>query len=229
VLGALAAVAGVVLLTVAVRLLVMPLSFRAMRGQASQARIAPQVQSLRQRYGKQPERLQRELTALYAKEGTSVFAGFGPVLLQWPVFSVLYLLFRSASVAGGPNTLLSHTLLGMPLGGHWLSAGAGVLSVHGAVFAVVLAILAAVCWLSARVARQMTPSTSSTSSARPTLAPVPGAAASGALGVITRVLPYITVVIAAFAPLAAAIYLTVSTAWSVGERETFRRRDGAPR
>jgi len=154
VLGALAAVAAIVVFTMAIRLLVMPLSFRALRGQAAQARLAPQVQALRKRYARQPERLQRELTALYQREGTSVFAGFAPLLAQWPVFSVLYLLFRSPVVAGGPNRLLSRDLFGVPLGDHWLS-GAGPLSAQGAVFLGVLALLAAVCWLSVRVARRM--------------------------------------------------------------------------
>ena len=36
-------------------------------------------------------------------------------------------------------------------------------------------------------------------------------------------LPYLTVVIAAFAPLAAGIYLFTSLAWSLAEREFFRR------
>ncbi|HEY2284493.1 MAG TPA: YidC/Oxa1 family membrane protein insertase, partial [Streptosporangiaceae bacterium] len=69
VLGALAAVAAIVVFTMAVRLLLMPLSLRALRGQAVQARLAPHLQALRQRYGRQPERLQREMTALYKREG----------------------------------------------------------------------------------------------------------------------------------------------------------------
>ena len=156
VLGGLAAVAGIILVTMAVRLLVSPLTFRALRGQAAQTRLAPEVQRLRQRYAKQPDRLQRELTALYQREGTSMFAGFAPLLVQWPVFSVLYLLFRSPTVAGGPNRLLSRNLLGVPLGSHWLS-GAGILSVHGVVFLGVLAVLAAACWLAARAARRALP------------------------------------------------------------------------
>ena len=153
VLGGLAAVVGIVVCTAAVRLLVTPLTFRALRGQAAQARLAPEIQRLRQRYAKKPDRLQRELTALYQREGTSMFAGFAPLLAQWPVFSVLYLLFRSPTVGGAPNRLLSRDLLGVPLGSHWLS-GAGVLSVHGAVFLGVLAVLAAACWLAARSARR---------------------------------------------------------------------------
>ena len=216
-LGGLAAVAGIILITMALRLLVSPLTFRALRGQAAQSRLAPQVQRLRQRYAKQPERFQRELTALYQREGTSMFAGFAPLLVQWPVFSVLYLLFRSPTVAGGPNRLLSHDLFGVPLGSHWLS-GAGILSVHGVVFIGVLTLLAAACWLLARVAQRALPQPGP---AGPDSPAVPGAQALAAFG---KVAPYITVVIAAFAPLAGVIYLVTSTGWSAAERLVFAAR-----
>jgi YidC/Oxa1 family membrane protein insertase len=219
-LGGLAAVAGIVVFTAAIRLLVMPLSFRALRGQAAQARLAPQVQKLRQRYGRQPERLQRELTALYRREGTSVFAGFAPLLAQWPVFSVLYLLFRSPNVAGGPNRLLSSSLFGVPLGDHWLT-GFSALSGQDAVFLGVFAILAVICWLSVRMARRMSAAVSPPAAGGAGSSGVP--AASGALGLLGKVLPYVTIVIAAFAPLAAAVYLVVSTGWSVAERWLFVR------
>jgi YidC/Oxa1 family membrane protein insertase len=234
VLGGLAAVAGIIVITMAVRLLVSPLTFRALRGQAAQSRLAPQVQRLRQRHAKQPERLQRELTALYQREGTSMFAGFAPLLVQWPVFSVLYLLFRSPTVAGGPNRLLSRDLLGVPLGSHWLS-GAGVLSLHGGVFLGVLALLAVACWFVARVARRALPQpapagqparsghagTGQAKAGQAAAAAVPG---SHALTVFTKVAPYLTVVIAAFAPLAGVIYLVTSTGWSAAERLVFAAR-----
>ena len=218
VLGGLAAVAGIIAITVAVRLLVSPLTFRALRGQAAQARLAPEMQRLRQRHAKQPERLQREVTALYQREGTSVFAGFAPLLVQWPVFTVLYLLFRSPSVGGSANQLLSRTLLGVPLGSHWLS-GAGAVSAHGAVFLGVLAVLAAACWVAARTARRALPQTAAAASPAGGGAPSPQA-----LTAVTKVLPYLTVVIAAFAPLAGAIYLITSTGWSAAERHVFAAR-----
>jgi YidC/Oxa1 family membrane protein insertase len=218
VLGGLAAVAAIIAFTMATRLLLMPLSLRALRGQAVQARLAPQLQALRQRYAKQPERLQREMSALYKREGTSLFAGIAPLLLQWPFLSVLYLLFRSPLVGGKPNTLLSHDLLGVPLGTHWLS-GAGPASLHGAVFLGVFALLAGLCWLSARLGRLMTAQASGAQAA-------PGG--TGGSGLLVRALPYLTVVIAAFVPLAAGIYLLTSLAWSLAERMFFWRSAVAP-
>ena len=154
-LGGVAAVAAIVLFTVAVRLILMPLSLRGLRGQAAAARLAPQLQALRKRYAKQPERLQREMAALYKREGTSMFAGLTPFLLQWPLVSVVYLLFRSAQVGGKPNMLLTRDLFGVPLGSHWL-AGAGPVSLHGLVFLGVFALLAGLCWLSVRLGQLMT-------------------------------------------------------------------------
>ena len=217
VLGGLAAVAAIVAVTIAVRLVLMPLSFRALRGQAVQARLAPQLQALRQRYAKKPEQLQREMSALYKREGTSMFAGFAPLLLQWPLLSVIYLLFRSPRVGGKPNTLLTRDLFGVPLGTHWLS-GAGPLSVHGAVFAGLFVLLAGLCWLSTRLARLMSP---------PPAVPAAGPKAAAGTGALVKVLSYLTVVIAAFVPLAAGIYLLTSMGWSLAERRLFLSRRSA--
>jgi YidC/Oxa1 family membrane protein insertase len=239
-LGGLAAVAAIVAFTIAVRIILMPLSLRAMRGQAVQARLAPQLQALRKRHAKQPERLQREMAALYKREGTSMFAGLTPLLLQWPLLSVIYLLFRSGQVGGKPNTLLAHNLFGVPLGAHWLG-GAGLLSAQGLVFAGVFALLAGLCWLSSRLAQRMTvqaaPATmtsakagsakAASAKAAPAKAALVKAAPAEAApvqgGALIKVLPYLTVVIAAFAPLAAGIYLVVSTGWSLAERGFFWR------
>ena len=131
----------------------------------------------------------------------------------------MYVLFRSPQVGGKPNTLLSRDLFGVPLGMHWLS-GAGPASLQGAVFLGVFALLAGLCWLSARLGRRMT--------AQAGGAQATPAGTGGAAGLLVRALPYLTVVIAAFAPLAAGIYLLTSLAWSLAEREFFRRSAAAP-
>jgi hypothetical protein len=60
--------------------------------------------------------------------------------------------------------------------------------------------------------------------------PAPGtaaaAAAAGSPGLLVRALPYLTVVIAAFAPLAAGIYLLTTLAWSLAERMLYSRPKG---
>lgn len=244
--GGLAAAAAIVLTTMAIRLLILPLSYRALRGMEAQARIAHRAQALRRRHAGRPDRLRRELNALYQSEGTGAFAGYLPLLLQWPFLSVTFLLFRSPTVGGAPNWLLTRDLLGTPLGSHWLG-GAGPLSAQGAVFAVLFVLLAVVGWLSARMARRFPaggaagggPAGGGPAAAGPA---APGrlprqpdrrrpgrpagpdrAAGPGAPGVLAGLLPYLTVVVAAFVPLAAGLYLVTTAAWTLAERTLLRR------
>jgi YidC/Oxa1 family membrane protein insertase len=217
-LGGLAAAAAIVGFTMAMRLLLLPLSYRAMSGMTAQARVAPLIQDLRKRYAGQPDRLQREMTALYQAEGTSMFAGCLPLFVQWPAFTLLSLLFRSSQVGGAPNTLLTHHLFGAPLASYWLG-GAGPFSAQGAVFAGLFVLLAGIGWLSARMARRTAVTAAMTGPAAMTST----AAASGTPAVLVRLLPFATVAIAAFVPLAAGLYLATSTAWTLAERAVFGR------
>jgi YidC/Oxa1 family membrane protein insertase len=236
----LAAAAAIIVFTIAVRLLLLPLSYYALRGQAAQATLGRQTQALRSRYAGQPDRLQRELAALYQREGTGLLAGCLPVLLQLPFLSVMYTLFRSATIGGRSNGLLGHYVLGAPLGSHWLS-GPGPFSAQGAVFAGLLALLAAAAWLAARAARRTSaafspqapvagPTADPARPGQPTAAasaqPVgaPSAQPGGAMSALTRVLPYTTLVIAAVMPLAAGLYLLTTTAWAAAERTVLGRR-----
>jgi YidC/Oxa1 family membrane protein insertase len=161
--GGLATAAAIIAFTVLARLLLLPLSYFAVRGsvrgEGARARLQPRIAELRRRHAKDPQRLQAELGALYRAEGSGMFGGFLPLLIQLPFFSVMYRLFLDHSVGGAPNTLLTHTLLAAPLGSHWL-AGAGPLSAQGAVFAGLFALLAVVAVLAVRATRRAAPAVS---------------------------------------------------------------------
>ena len=82
-LGGLAAVAAIIAFTIAVRLVLMPLSLRAFRGQAAMARLgaaaAGPAPALRQAAGTAADARWPPCTSGRAP---SIFAGFGPLLLQ---------------------------------------------------------------------------------------------------------------------------------------------------
>ncbi len=232
--GTLATAAAIVAFTVAVRLLLSPLSLLVYRGQARMSGLQPKVAELRRKYARQPDRLQQELTALYQAEGGGMLAGCVPLLLQLPVFSVMYRLFVSTTVSGHPNALLARDLLTTPLGSRWL-AGAGLISVHGLVFLGLFAALAAIAYLSVRIARvasapgaAITGAIAAGSVAAGTVVAGTGAAGLGAAGTgglaaLGRMLPYTTVIVAAFVPLAAVLYLVTTTGWTTAERAIMRR------
>ena len=229
--GGLAAAAAIVAFTIMVRLLVLPLGYYAFRGQRAQARLAPKIQELYKRHSGQPERVQRELSALYAQEGTGMFTGCLPALLQVPFFMVVYRLFLSGTVGGGPNGLLQQRLLGASLGSHWL-AGPGPWSGQGLVFAALFALIALAAWLSARAARRWaTPAPAQRAGKAGTTGAAgaaPTAGATGVTGLLLRALPFATVVIAALVPLAAGLYLATTTAWAAAERAVFHRLSPPP-
>src|SRR3954447_25395986 len=75
VFGSGAAVAAIVLFTLAVRLLLLPLALRQARGEKARARIMPEIQNLQKRHAKNPERLRSELAELQAREGTGPLTG----------------------------------------------------------------------------------------------------------------------------------------------------------
>jgi YidC/Oxa1 family membrane protein insertase len=185
------------------------------RGEKARAALAPQVAALRRRHRSDPVRLRNALTDLYAKEESSPLAGMLPMLVQIPVFLLMYRTFTGSG--GGLHT---HTLLGSPLGGHWSAALAhgGLFGAGDAVWAGLFAVIAAVAAWNVRRARRMAAAVP----AAP-ISEVPGAAAIGKYGPL---LSFTTLISAAVLPLVAGLYLATTTAWSAAERAWLYRRQG---
>ncbi|MGV9773232.1 YidC/Oxa1 family membrane protein insertase [Streptosporangium sp. NPDC003464] len=200
---------AIVLFTLAVRLLLLPLSVMQARGERVRARLAPRLQELRSRHGRDPERLRRELAALYAEEKASPLAGCLPGLAQLPFLMVTYRVFTSSVIAGHANALLTHGLFGVPLGQQLAGAvaGYGLLSGPTLVFAGLFLLLLAVASVTSRRMRRT----------------MGDQVQPEALRRVMPLLPYATVLAAAVLPLAAGIYLLVTTAWTAGERALLYR------
>ncbi|MEV5429682.1 membrane protein insertase YidC [Streptomyces sp. NPDC052701] len=221
--GAGAAAAAIVLFTALVRLLVLPLSRAAARGQKARAALAPQLAELRRKHGKNPEKLQRAVLELHAREKVSPLSGTLPGLCQLPAFFLLYHLFSSTTLGGRTNELLTHHLLGAPLGDRWTDAlgAGGVFGDAGLVYAGLFAVVTAVAVLGyRRTKRTMAGQPPVTAGGAGGGEPVPGLAA------VTKAvpfLPFLTLVTVAVVPLAAALYVVTSTTWTAVERAVLYR------
>ncbi|MGV9341562.1 membrane protein insertase YidC [Streptomyces sp. NPDC003688] len=210
-----AAAAAIVLFTALVRLLVHPLSRAAARGRRAQAALRPRLAELRTRHGKDPERLREAVAKLHAEEKVSPFAGLLPSLLQLPAFFLLYHLFSSTTIGGGSNGLLAHDLFGAPLGGRWADAlgAGGVFGAAGVVYLALFAVVAAVATVNYRTTKR-------TAAENPVMTQEAEASVPG-LGTVGKVMPFmsfLTLVTVAVVPLAAALYVVTSAAWSAAER-----------
>lgn len=211
--GTASAALAIVLITLALRLLLIPVGRSQVRAEFTRRRLAPRLQELQKKYKKNPEILQKKMMEFYASEKASPIAGILPTLAQAPVLSVVYGLFILPTINGHGNALLTEQLAGVPLGTslvHLLTTGA--FSVDLLVYAALLAVIAVVAFASRRVALAFNK-------------PADDAApAMARLNSVLSWLPFITVVFASFVPLAATIYLTVTTTWTLIERQVLRRR-----
>ncbi|MFD8804762.1 membrane protein insertase YidC [Streptomyces sp. NPDC059597] len=208
-----AAAAAIVLFTALVRLLVHPLSRAAARGRRAQTALRPRLAELRTRHAKDPERLREAVAKLHAEEKVSPFAGLLPSLLQMPAFFLLYHLFSSTTIGGGSNGLLAHDLFGAPLGGRWADAlgGGGVFGAAGVVYLALFAVVAAVATVNYRTARKL-------AAENPVMTQENAVPGLGTVGKVMPFLSFLTLVTVAVVPLAAALYVVTSTAWSAAER-----------
>ncbi|MDF2444363.1 MAG: YidC/Oxa1 family rane protein insertase [Subtercola sp.] len=218
--GGAAPLLAIVLLTVLVRLALVPVSVSQVRAEVTRRRLAPAIAALRAKYAKKPEALQKALTRLYTSEKVSPLAGILPTLAQAPVLSAIYALFVHPQLAGHANVLLTQTFLGIPFGAN-LFATLGAAFPQVLVIVGLLAVLAVAVELTRRANLRWagTALNTQTGGGRPA-EPVPGAAA---IASIARFLPFITVLFAAIAPFAAAVYLVTSAVWTLGERAVLRR------
>lgn len=215
-----AAAAAIVLFTAFVRLFVHPLSRAAARGQRARTALQPRIAELRKKHGKDQQALQKAVLELHAKEKVSPLSGCLPGLLQMPAFFVLYHLFSNSTIGGHDNDLLSHELLGAPLCGRWAdSLGDGFGTAGSLVYLALFAVVAAVATFNFLRTKRT--------------AAGAGAVVSGGegeqvpgVGAVTKVMPYLsyfTLVTVAVVPLAAALYVVTSTAWSAVERAVLYR------
>ena len=81
---------SIILLTLLVRLLLLPLNLSAYQSMKVMKKIQPEMQALREKYKKDPKRMNQEVLELMKKNKAQPLGGCLPMLLQFPVFFALY-------------------------------------------------------------------------------------------------------------------------------------------
>lgn len=87
---------AIVLLTLIVRIVLYPLTYRGMVSMQKLKDLAPKMKELQTRYKSDPQKLQMHMMELYKKHGANPIGGCLPLILQIPVFFAIYRVLHNA-------------------------------------------------------------------------------------------------------------------------------------
>jgi YidC/Oxa1 family membrane protein insertase len=110
----------IILVTVLIRIALLPISIKSQRSMMKMQRLQPQMTRLREKYKDNNEQLQKEMVDLYKRNHVNPLGGCAPMALQLPIFIGLYealmnsIELRHAPFAGWINDLSAPDCLHIP-------------------------------------------------------------------------------------------------------------------
>lgn len=100
----------ILLLTFFIRLLISPLTYSSYLSGAKMKVLRPEIQKLREKYGKDQQQMSMEQMKLFREAGVNPLGGCIPALLQIPIFFALYSFFNSNVALRGQGFLWADDL-----------------------------------------------------------------------------------------------------------------------
>jgi len=211
---------AIILLTLGIMLVLTPLSIKSTRSMIKMQRLQPELKRLQAQYKGDREALNREMMAFYQANNVNPFSSCLPMLLQMPVFFVLYRILHGLTQIGKDGKFapkyLDHTSdlyralhgatsmksFGIDLSRSALTAlkdGFGT----GLPYFVMVAIVVITTWYQQRQISGRNPS---------------AAAANPQQQMVGRIVPFIMVPITISIPAGVVIYFVVSNIVRVGQQ-----------
>jgi YidC/Oxa1 family membrane protein insertase len=88
---------SVILLTVAFRIVVLPLSFKQTKSMIAMQKVQPQLKEIQKKYKDDREKMGQEMMKLYKENKVSPFGGCLPLLIQLPILFALFDVLHSVN------------------------------------------------------------------------------------------------------------------------------------
>ena len=204
---------AIVLLTVAVRILLIPLTVKQVKSTRVMQELAPEIKKLQAKHKNDKTKLNEEMMALYKERGFNPMAGCWPLLAQMPFFFALYQVIYAQQIAGGPNVLIGKTFFGVPLQQHWwaLQGWDKIFSAAGLTILILTTTMSLTTYISQR--QLMSKQTAQVNPQQQT---------------IMKIMPLMFFVFAVNVPLAVIIYWVTTNFWSVGQQYMLLRSAPLP-
>ena len=194
---------SIVLLTVSVRILLIPLTVKQVKSTRVMQELAPEIKRLQAKHKNDKTKLNEEMMALYKERGFNPMAGCWPLLAQAPFFFALYQVIYRPVIAGEPNILWGKTFFGIPLEQHWLALAGWdkIFSAAGITILILTTVMALTTYISQR--QLMSKQAAQVNPQQQT---------------IMKIMPLMFFVFAINVPLAVIIYWVTTNFWSVGQQ-----------
>jgi YidC/Oxa1 family membrane protein insertase len=204
---------SIVMLTIAVRILLIPLTVKQVKSTRVMQELAPEIKKLQAKHKNDKTKLNEEMMALYKERGFNPMAGCWPLLAQMPFFFALYQVIYRPVIAGGPNVLLGKTFFGVPLEQHWLQLQGWdkIFSAAGLTILTLTTAMAVTTFISQR--QLMNKQTAQVNPQQQML---------------MKIMPLMFFVFAINVPLAVIIYWVTTNFWSVGQQWMLLRTAPVP-
>jgi len=114
---------AIILLTFTVRLAILPLTFKGVKGMQRMQVLQPKIKEIHERYKDDKQRMNQEVMAFYQREKVNPLGSCLPLILQIPFFISLFYLLRSsefrADIKGNESFLfiddLAHKVTDKPV------------------------------------------------------------------------------------------------------------------
>jgi len=97
---------AIILLTVAVRIVLMPLTFKQTQSTRAMQSMQPKLQELQKKYARNQQKMQQEMMRLYKEAGINPLGCMWPMLIQMPIWIALYQSIMQALAATPENLLM---------------------------------------------------------------------------------------------------------------------------
>lgn len=206
---------AVIALTILVRIVLFPLSRRAVETQIAMKKIAPEVEAIKEKYKDSREEQARQMFALYRERGVHPFAGIGLLLAQLPILIALYWIFALGGLPEIRPELL-YAFVSPPAGVNMEFVGILNMAGHSVLLGAIAAATQFVYTRLSMGARQKQTAT-------------PAASFSADLArsfdlQARYVLPATFIVLSFFIPNAAMLYIVTSNAFMIGQELFSGRR-----
>ncbi len=99
---------AIILLTVAMRIILMPLTVKQTKSMYEMQRIQPKIKELQKKYKDDKQKLQEETLKFYQENKVNPFGGCLPLILQMPLFIALFQVLAGKKPPSLPVYLAAH-------------------------------------------------------------------------------------------------------------------------